>query len=184
MYEPVPAEGEDQVGGARGPIVEKRHGRRTILEHLGSAHTDAQLAALMQIGREKLAVNQPALDLDDPARSRPAAGGAVVEGQSSRLLKQPSSSNGSRPEKRHCSPSISRSGSASSRRSPRSSPCLGCQEKRATASVLVAVHDAVVAVAHQVPHLAFVRGREAPALFEAAPVVGAQWAVEGLLLAP
>ena len=29
-------------------IVEKRHGIRTILEHLGSAHDEAELAALMQ----------------------------------------------------------------------------------------------------------------------------------------
>lgn len=67
-------------------IVEKRHGQRRILEHLGSAHTEAELAALMEVGREKLAVNQPALDFDDRAGGRPAAGAAVVEGQSSQLL--------------------------------------------------------------------------------------------------
>lgn len=67
-------------------IVEKRHGRRTIVEHLGSAHTEAELAALLQIGQEKLAVNQPVLDFADGAGGRPVAGGAVVEGQSSRLL--------------------------------------------------------------------------------------------------
>lgn len=67
-------------------IVEKKHGQRTILEHLGSAHTEAELAALMQIGRDKLAVNQPALDFDDGAGGRPSSGGAVVEGKASRLL--------------------------------------------------------------------------------------------------
>lgn len=44
-------------------IVEKKHGVRTILEHLGSAHDEAELAALMQVGQEKLHVNQPLLDL-------------------------------------------------------------------------------------------------------------------------
>jgi hypothetical protein len=39
-------------------IVEKWHGQRRMLEHLGSAHTEAELVALMQIGPEKLAVNQ------------------------------------------------------------------------------------------------------------------------------
>lgn len=67
-------------------IVEKRHGQRRILEHLGSAHTEAELAALMQVGREKPAVNRPALNFDDRAGGRPAAGAAVVEGQSSQLL--------------------------------------------------------------------------------------------------
>ena len=36
-------------------IVEKKHGQRKIVEHLGSAHTEAQLAALMHAGRAKLA---------------------------------------------------------------------------------------------------------------------------------
>ena len=35
-------------------IVEKRHGVRTILEHLGSAHDEAELAALMRVGHDKL----------------------------------------------------------------------------------------------------------------------------------
>ena len=54
-------------------IVEKRHGRRTILEHLGSAPTETELVALMQIGREKLAANQPMLDFDEQPAGRPGA---------------------------------------------------------------------------------------------------------------
>ena len=46
-------------------IVEKKHGQRRILGHLGSAHAQAGLSALMQVGREKLAANQPALDFDE-----------------------------------------------------------------------------------------------------------------------
>ena len=42
-------------------IVEKKHGVRTILEHLGSAHDEAGLAAFLQVGQEKLAANQPML---------------------------------------------------------------------------------------------------------------------------
>ena len=34
-------------------IVTKRHGKPTVIEHLGSAHTPAQLAALEEAGREK-----------------------------------------------------------------------------------------------------------------------------------
>ncbi len=65
-------------------IVEKRRGQRRILEHLGSAHTDAELAALMRIGQDKLHINQPTLDL--PTTSGAQAGAAVVQGKVSRLL--------------------------------------------------------------------------------------------------
>ncbi len=65
-------------------IVEKRRGQRRILEHLGSAHTDAELAALMRIGQDKLHVNQPTLDL--PTTAGVQAGAAVVQGKVSRLL--------------------------------------------------------------------------------------------------
>src|SRR5699024_6747399 len=44
-------------------IVSKRGGQRKILEHLGSAHTESELALLMQIGREKLNAEQGTLDL-------------------------------------------------------------------------------------------------------------------------
>ena len=77
------------ASGARAvQIVGKRHGLRMIVERLGSAHTQTELAALLQMGREKLAVIQPALDFDEEqsaGRSR-GGGGVVVEGQASRLL--------------------------------------------------------------------------------------------------
>lgn len=66
-------------------IVEKKHGQRRILEHLGSAHTEAELAALLQIGHDKLQVNQPMLELADPSGGG-VPGRALVEAQSSRLL--------------------------------------------------------------------------------------------------
>ena len=67
-------------------IVEKQRGVRRIVEHLGSAHSEAELAALMQAGRDKLAANQPELDFDTGAGGRPRAGAALVEGKVSRLL--------------------------------------------------------------------------------------------------
>ena len=45
-------------------IVEKKHGVRTILEHLGSAHDEAQLAALLQVGQAKIHANQPEVPPD------------------------------------------------------------------------------------------------------------------------
>ena len=73
-------------------IVEKRGGVRRIVEHVGSAHSDAELAVLMQVARERLHAGQQVLDLElgedrdvgaaDPANS-PSGGslaGAVVVG--------------------------------------------------------------------------------------------------------
>ena len=65
-------------------IVEKRHGVRTILEHLGSAHDEAELEALIRIGHDKLHANQPALELPTERGVRP--GVAVIEDKRSQLL--------------------------------------------------------------------------------------------------
>ena len=66
-------------------IVEKKHGQRRILEHLGSAHSQAELAALVEIGTQKLNAGQEQLDLGLDERGAPA-GVAVVQGSSSQLL--------------------------------------------------------------------------------------------------
>ena len=52
-------------------IAVKQGGRRTIGEHVGSAHTDSELAALVQLARGKLHASQEELDLglDVPAGS-------------------------------------------------------------------------------------------------------------------
>lgn len=66
-------------------IVEKRGGVRTIVEHLGSAHDEAELAALLRVGQEKLHANQPTLEFPvGPSGVRP--GVAVIESKQSRLL--------------------------------------------------------------------------------------------------
>ena len=57
-------------------IVEKRSGVRRIVEHLGSAHDELELALLMQLARERLATGQDELDLGlapAPVAETPAA---------------------------------------------------------------------------------------------------------------
>lgn len=60
-------------------IVEKRGGVRTILEHLGSAHDEAELAALLRIGQDRLHANQPMLEL--PGQRGGASGGGGDRGE-------------------------------------------------------------------------------------------------------
>ncbi len=64
-------------------IAAKDGGRHKILEHLGSAHTDSELAALLQSAREKLQAGQQELDLDLGGDDR---GGAVISTKRSRWL--------------------------------------------------------------------------------------------------
>lgn len=73
-------------------IVHKQ-GRRVVgIEHIGSAHDEAQLAVLMEIARQQLHAGQEELDLNlDPvtagAPGRPAAStGARVAGMRSQRL--------------------------------------------------------------------------------------------------
>ena len=73
-------------------IAVKEGRRDKVIEHLGSAHTEAELAALMEIGRRRIAPDQLALDLSPvpsappPASSGPANVGAVVASKRSALL--------------------------------------------------------------------------------------------------
>lgn len=66
-------------------IVLNRHGTRTIVEHVGSAHTDAELAVLIQTAWGIHQQSQQAFDLDGLEPSAPAAPVTVV-GSSSRVL--------------------------------------------------------------------------------------------------
>ncbi len=63
-------------------IAERRDRRDRVIEHLGSAHTEAELAALMEAGRAKIHAGQGVLDLGPDADP----GNAVVQSSSSRLL--------------------------------------------------------------------------------------------------
>ncbi|WP_017179257.1 IS1634 family transposase [Actinomyces timonensis] len=66
-------------------VVAKGHGVRRIVEHLGSAHDEAELAALMRLGRQRLLAGQQVLDLgpalnddaDEVGGQAPGDGGAV-----------------------------------------------------------------------------------------------------------
>ncbi|MGC0249408.1 IS1634 family transposase [Pseudactinotalea sp. Z1748] len=64
-------------------IAEREGGRDKVLEHLGSARTDAELTALLEVARAKIYPGQGELDLS--AGSVPA-GHAVITGKSSMLL--------------------------------------------------------------------------------------------------
>nr|WP_101598902.1 hypothetical protein [Brevibacterium aurantiacum] len=68
-------------------IVTKRHGKLTVIEHLGSAHIPAQLAALEEAGREKIneSTGQLSLDLDTGSKVSTASR-RRVKGSASRLL--------------------------------------------------------------------------------------------------
>ncbi len=66
-------------------LVERKAGCDRVLEHLGSAHTDAELAALMLLGRERLYPVQGMLDVP-VGPTETSRGSAVVTGSSSRLL--------------------------------------------------------------------------------------------------
>ena len=73
------------ASGATAVQIAVKDGRRDkVIEHLGSAHSDAELAALMQIGRAKLHAGQDELDLGLDPETDPQA--AVIEARASRLL--------------------------------------------------------------------------------------------------
>jgi hypothetical protein len=71
------------ASGATAVQIAERRGRRDrVIEHLGSAHTEAELAVLMQVGRAKIHAGQGVLNLGLDADP----GSAVVRSSSSRLL--------------------------------------------------------------------------------------------------
>ncbi|KGM08434.1 transposase, partial [Cellulomonas bogoriensis 69B4 = DSM 16987] len=73
------------ASGATAVQIAVKDGRRDkVIEHLGSAHTEAELAALMQIGRAKLHGGQDELDLGLDPGTDPRA--AVLEASASRML--------------------------------------------------------------------------------------------------
>lgn len=66
-------------------IAERQGGRDKVLEHLGSAHDDAELSALLEAARRKIFPGQGELDLTVGAV---APGQSVITGKSSALLWQ------------------------------------------------------------------------------------------------
>ena len=55
-------------------VVRKHRGQRTILAHVGSAHTDAQLGILLEQARRIAAEGQGVLDIEVPARTQSVDG--------------------------------------------------------------------------------------------------------------
>ena len=66
-------------------IAERVAGRDRVLEHLGSAHTDAELSALLAAARDRLHPGQGELDL---AQGRVPTGHAVITGKRHAVLWQ------------------------------------------------------------------------------------------------
>lgn len=74
-------------GATKVQIAERRSGRNVILEHIGTAHDDAELAVLMQIARERLRPGQDALDLGfGQAPAGPARAPGIITAKRSTLL--------------------------------------------------------------------------------------------------
>lgn len=67
-------------------IAHTRRGVQTILEHIGSVHDAAQLAALMQIAKSKIDAGQQSFDLDALTPTAPTGVAPIVMGSRSRVL--------------------------------------------------------------------------------------------------
>lgn len=80
-------------GATKVQIAERRDGRDVVLEHVGTAHDDAELAALMLVARSKLYPGQAELPLEGIGAPVADAGGgggrggaAVITGKSNAVL--------------------------------------------------------------------------------------------------
>ncbi|MFI8694672.1 IS1634 family transposase [Dietzia maris] len=86
---PFVREVKTSSGATAVQIVEKIRGQLKILEHIGSAHTESELAALIAVARGKIHAGQQPLDLGlEPEAQVRSGGDAVVRRHSSELLWQ------------------------------------------------------------------------------------------------
>ena len=74
-------------------VVEKVRGQRRIVAHIGSAHSSGELAALIEVAKQRIHADQHQLDLglEDgaaPVIDLPGASAAVVQRSSARILWQ------------------------------------------------------------------------------------------------
>lgn len=67
-------------------IVRKHHGVRTIVDHIGSAHDDVQLAVLVRIAKDRIHAGQLTFDLDALSPAAPVMAAPTVTGSASRVL--------------------------------------------------------------------------------------------------
>jgi len=67
-------------------IAHTRRGVQSIVEHIGSAHDDAQLAALVQTAKDKIHAGQQSFDLDALTPGPSVTAAPTVVGSTSRVL--------------------------------------------------------------------------------------------------
>lgn len=67
-------------------VIDKTGGKYRVVKHVGSAHCEAEIAALMQVGGQYLLPDQGELDLDFGVETAPDPGRATVQGSASALL--------------------------------------------------------------------------------------------------
>lgn len=67
-------------------IVEKRNGRRRIVEHVGSAHDETELAVLLSAAQQRLHGAQDEALPFDPVPASPQPSAPMVEAKASDLL--------------------------------------------------------------------------------------------------
>src|SRR5699024_9920007 len=72
-------------GATKVQIAERRDGRDVVLEHVGTARNEAELATLLEKARAKIHPGQGELDLNLPSDGRPSGTG-VITGKRSALL--------------------------------------------------------------------------------------------------
>ncbi|EHM95718.1 hypothetical protein HMPREF0975_00248 [Actinomyces sp. oral taxon 849 str. F0330] len=77
MVSPYPRKVKTASGATAVQVVIKDNGVRRIVEHLGSAHDEAKLAALMRLGHQLLA-GQQVLDLLAEVVMRPVGSRVTV----------------------------------------------------------------------------------------------------------
>lgn len=76
-------------GATKVQIAERREGRDVVLEHIGTAHDEAELDALMTVARAKLYPGQGELPLEGlsgPDNAARSAGSAVITGKMNEVL--------------------------------------------------------------------------------------------------
>ena len=73
-------------------VVTKQHGRREILAHVGSAHTDAELGVLLEKARAIVLGDQGQLEFEVPARTQSVTD--VADGSAATLFGPPAKTKG------------------------------------------------------------------------------------------
>lgn len=67
-------------------VIDNSGGKYRVIKHVGSAYSEAEIAALMQVGNEYLLPGQEELALDFGHEAVPDPGRAVVQGSASQVL--------------------------------------------------------------------------------------------------